>query len=56
MEEFVGFLLQKVYRSSAIKRTYIDFAFKKTLLDIQYRFPEMSDDGVKQRTITDNNR
>jgi len=55
MEEFVGFLLQKVYRSSAIKKTYIDFAFKKTLLDIQYHFTEMSEGEVENRIITNNN-
>lgn len=55
MEEFVDFLLKKVYRSSTIKKEYVDFAFKKTLLDIQYHFPDLSDNEIKQRIISNNN-
>lgn len=55
MEEFVDFLLKKVYRSSAIKKEYIDFAFEKTLLDIQYHFPGLSENEIKQRILSNSN-
>lgn len=55
MEEFVDFLLKKVYRSSTVKKEYIDFAFEKTLSDIQYHFPGLSENEIKQRILSNSN-
>ncbi|RZJ52006.1 MAG: hypothetical protein EOO44_13140 [Flavobacterium sp.] len=53
MEDFVLFLLKKVYNSKAIGEHYINIAFELTVKDVNYHFPNLSKDEIKN-SITNN--
>lgn len=55
MKEFVNFLLTKVYQSKPISDDIIHSAFEKTVLDVNYHFPVLSNDEIKNRILTNNN-
>ena len=55
MEEFVSFLLQKVYNPKHIDEKYIDAALRKTILDAKYHNQQLSDEVIIDKIITNNN-
>lgn len=55
MKAFVDFLLTKVYQSKPIPDDIIQTAFEKTVLDVNYHFPTLSKDEVKNRIETNDN-
>lgn len=55
MKDFVSFLLEKVYQSKPIDEKYIDIAFKKTIDDIVYHFPNLSQDEIECKILTNSN-
>jgi len=55
MENFVDFLLTKVYRSKPIPAALIQKAFEKTITDVNYHFPDLSMEEIKSRIETNNN-
>jgi serine O-acetyltransferase len=55
MDEFVSFLLTKVYNSKRIPKECIDAAFQKTCADINYHFPELDFDSIQNRIVGNSN-
>lgn len=55
MKTFVDFLLTKVYQSIAIPEEYITVAFKRTVQDVLYHFPMLTEEAVKNNIITNSN-
>lgn len=55
MKEFVDFLLTKVYQSKPISDAIIQVAFEETILDVNYHFPTLSKEEIKNRIETNNN-
>lgn len=55
MKEFVDFLLAKVYSSQVISEGYIATAFEETVLDVNYHFPALTADEVKNRIVSNSN-
>ena len=55
MNEFVIFLLSKVYKSIPMPKYLVDTAFQKTCKDIQYHFPTISLSDIENKIITNNN-
>jgi len=55
MENFINFLLTKVYNNKSIPVDIINDAFDKTVQDVQYHFPELSVAEIKTRIETNNN-
>ena len=55
MKNFVDFLLRKVYQSIEIPEAIIETAFKKTVLDVNYHFPNLSRTDIKQRIEENSN-
>lgn len=46
MEDYVKFLLSKVYKSEDIPTVYIEQALLITIKDVQYHFPEVSNEVI----------
>lgn len=55
MKNFVDFLLTKVYRSKTITDDIIQAAFEATILDVNYHFPALSSEEIKNNIETNNN-
>lgn len=55
MKEFVNFLLKKVYQPLSIKDEYINCAFQKTVADVRFHFPKLSEEEIKQRIVSNTN-
>lgn len=55
MLQFVEFLLQSVYRPKAIPSPYIEEAFKKTVADVQYHFPDLHSVKIAHRIQANQN-
>lgn len=55
MEDFVNFLLTKVYDSKPIPYQIIEKAFDETIVDITYHFPGLSAIDIKKRIISNSN-
>lgn len=55
MEDFVSFLLQKVYKPKKIEKKYIDAALAKSILDVKYHNQNLSDDAVVEKIMSNNN-
>lgn len=55
MDEFITFLLSKVYQSKPIPKDIIQIAFDKTVLDIQYHFPNFQTLKILNRITTNSN-
>jgi serine O-acetyltransferase len=55
MKDFIAFLLARVYQSKPIDGKYIDIAFKKTVEDVTYHFPNLSKDEIKARVLANSN-
>ncbi|MFK7000568.1 hypothetical protein V3468_05410 [Flavobacterium oreochromis] len=55
MKEFIDFLLTKVFQSRPIPHEILEKAFKKTILDINYHFPDLTENEIKSRIQTNNN-
>ena len=49
MIKFVDFLLTKVYNSKEVPEKFVNIAFERTVLDVQYHFPELSAVDIKRR-------
>lgn len=46
---FLDFLLAKVFESKAIPKSIVESAFNKTLADVKYHFPNLSNDEIENR-------
>jgi serine O-acetyltransferase len=55
MKNFVLFLLNRVYQSKPIDECYIDGAFELAVIDINYHFPNISKEEIKNRIISNSN-
>ena len=55
MEDFITFLLQKVYNSKPIPKEIIDESLKKTILDVNYHFPELTEENIIHRIQSNSN-
>ena len=55
MKEFVDFILQKVYLSKPIPEQIIINAFAKSVLDVNYHLPELSQAEIRERIETNSN-
>ncbi|WP_395059667.1 hypothetical protein [Flavobacterium sp.] len=55
MENFVDFMLTKVYQSKPILETLIQKAFQKTVRDVNYHFPDLSKEEIKHKIETNSN-
>jgi serine O-acetyltransferase len=55
MEDFLTFLLTKVYLKKEIPKKNIQNAFDKTVLDVNFHFPKISRDEIKKRIQTNSN-
>ena len=55
MEKFVKFLLKKVYQSKSIPKVLIETAFLKTVADVKYHFPNLSQIEIKKLIETNSN-
>jgi serine O-acetyltransferase len=55
MKDFVEFLLTKVYQPKPVDGYYIDIAFKSTVVDVNYHFPLLSKEEIKNRIINNSN-
>ncbi|HMI07095.1 MAG TPA: hypothetical protein VK528_06095 [Flavobacterium sp.] len=55
MKNFVDFLLAKVYKSIPIPEAMIQNALLKTIADVQYHFPMLSEAEISYRIETNNN-
>lgn len=55
MEDFVAFLLNKVFRPKSIDIKYIDSAFEKTIADVRYHFPNQSKEEIENKITTNSN-
>ena len=55
MEDFVKFLLTKVYNSQPILDQRVADAFSKTVADVQYHFPAVNAEEVKARIQRNDN-
>ncbi len=55
MKEFVNFILGKVFQPLVIKEEYVNLAFQRTVADIQFHFPQLSENEIKQRIVSNNN-
>lgn len=53
MEDFVLFLLKKVYNPKIISQQYINTAFELTVRDVNYHFPSLSRQEI-ETSITNN--
>jgi serine O-acetyltransferase len=49
MIKFVDFLLTKVYNSKEVPEKFVNIAFERTVLDVQYHFPDLSAVDIKRR-------
>lgn len=55
MDDFISFLLTKVYNSKSIPNEYITSAFHKTCADIHYHFPKITIDDIQNRITLNSN-
>jgi len=55
MEDFVQFLLKKVYKPKSIRNEYILTAFELTVKDVNYHFPDLSKEEIKSKIINNSN-
>jgi serine O-acetyltransferase len=55
MKDFVDFLLTKVYKFKAIEEKYIQSAFELTVIDVNYHFPDLAREEIKDRITTNSN-
>lgn len=55
MNNFVDFLLKKVYNSKSVPKKIIETAFNNVLKDVQYHFPSLSSEEIKKRIENNNN-
>lgn len=55
MKDFVKFLLTKVYQFKAIDEKYIQSAFELTVIDVNYHFPDLAREEIKDRITTNSN-
>jgi len=55
MKNFVDFLLTKVYQSKSIPEALIQIAFEKTVIDVNYHFPNLSSEEIKNQIVTNSN-
>lgn len=55
MKAFVDFLLTKVYQSKPISVEIIQAAFEKTVLDVKYHFPLLTNEEIKSKIEANDN-
>lgn len=55
MEDFIAFLLQKVYNSKPISKEIIIKSLKKTILDVNYHFPDLTEENIILRIQSNSN-
>ena len=55
MYDFLKFLLTKVYQSKAISSEIVKIAFEKTIKDVNYHFPNLSEEEIESSIKTNNN-
>jgi serine O-acetyltransferase len=55
MNDFVTFLLTKVFNSKSIPESIIESAFIKTCADINYHFPDLTQIEIKNRIQSNSN-
>jgi serine O-acetyltransferase len=55
MQNFVSFLLKRIYNAQPIDGFYCEEAFRLTCLDVQYHFPNVSEEEVKNRIVQNQN-
>ena len=55
MNDFIVFLLKKVYNSKTIPSNIIESAFNNVLKDVQYHLPNLSSEEIKKRIENNNN-
>lgn len=55
MNDFVSFLLTKVFNSKSIPESIIESAFIKTCADINYHFPDLTQIEIKNRIQSNSN-
>lgn len=55
MKNFVDFLLTKVYNSKPISDVIIQSAFERTVVDVNFHFPDLSREEIKNRIESNSN-
>lgn len=52
MNDFVTFLLTKVYNSKPVPEVLVAHALQKTIADVQYHFPALTEANIIDRIVT----